>query len=66
MQRIGAGDMTVRFPDCDVDSRNELDQMGRALQNTTAQVGALIREVMEASTTDLAACARHNSARRPT
>ena len=50
MQRIGAGDMTVRFPDCDVDSRNELDQMGRALQNTTAQVGALIREVMEAST----------------
>ena len=50
MQRIGAGDMTVRFPDCDKSSRNELDQMSLALQNTTTQVGALIREVMNAST----------------
>ena len=50
MQRIGAGDMTVRFPDCDENSRNELDQMSRALQTTTTQVGALIREVMSAST----------------
>ncbi len=50
MQRIGAGDMTVRFPDCDENSRNELDQMSRALQTTTTQVGALIGEVMRAST----------------
>jgi methyl-accepting chemotaxis protein len=32
MQRIGAGDMTVRFPDCDKSSRNELDQMSLALR----------------------------------
>ena len=50
MQRIGSGDMTIRFPESDENSRNELDQMNRTLDKTTRQIGMLISSVKEAST----------------
>ena len=49
LERIGAGDMSVRLPVTDTTSRNELDLMSRALDATAGQVGTLIGEVKRAS-----------------
>ncbi len=48
-QRIGQGDLTVRFAETPAHSGNELHLITRSLDTTTRQIGALIGDVIRTS-----------------